>query len=161
MQFSYDFGDITSSMRKLGFSNESQRGVVEQIGREPCPFCLETMRIPVILVQKCADCSAVSTRACMDCLREYLMLKKPVEERRDVKHLYCRAMHRTSEMSSKVYQVDMGFMEEADRLGVKPPNCQKCGVSFTTHVEGYAHTSPSWKVYLGHPNVETCAMLGQ
>ena len=160
-KFDYTLERVINDLEGLGLPGSMIEDIIRTIGEKDCPFCIEKITTPAIFNKSCDSCSKIKLRACITCLRTYLELNTPKSDRVGVKHLFCPKVYDTWNLNGDNLEIDMGYLRGADRFGIKPPDCPKCGMKFTSNVEGYAHLSPSWKEYLGFSCVPTCAMLGK
>ena len=153
---------IINSLKNMGNTPyDIDNVLVEMFKDKKCPICYDRLTAPVTLNEECTGCSSVKFLTCLPCLRSMLQLNTDKTCRLPVKHLICSKEYDTRNMCGKSYTVNLGLMEFFDRKGINPEPCPKCNEQFITYVETYAHLSPSWRVYLGCPDVKICPFLGQ
>lgn len=153
--------ELRGALSDLGFCNSKIDDTLRNLfENDRCPVCMDLIYLPVIHDPKgCEEGSKCpKQRMCLPCARRFLRLNLPKEERtrEHVKHMFCGAFYDLNELTSRDYVVDLGSLDASDRVGIQPPPCRKCNKQCMTYKRLYAHTSPSWRAYLGCPDEEEC-----
>ena len=127
--------------------------VMKRIINTPCHICLGTINIPVMMNSEifCVDCGDISNCiACLHCVREWLQLNLPPNERHPVKHLLCDKTIDTIHLNAqRSYEIDDTLMYLLDKHYIDKVNC-KCEFSgsrrqLLTHIKNGECTRSIWK----------------
>lgn len=121
-------------------------GVARAVDKKDCPICKGKMAIPVRLKGAVhggpgCGCGSFGSYACLECVRAWLELNKPRNERSTrKKHLVCQKVFDPRGLNAvSAYVVDESLLAALDQLPGQGKYRCGCGMEFTQRVPYHAH----------------------